>query len=159
MSTETYDNHPYDLPKGPSPIIPLLVVLGLCLLLRGHSSSFNLDRPLFSHSQNAIFIFIPILLLVITYSTSHTIILPLALILVLTYTVSTMLHVPLMLILIVYLAGTYLAFGKYNSEEIGWVCVLLLVFVLLHWVLSVERHQTGALVLGVVIFLCFHCFT
>ncbi|KAL3651030.1 hypothetical protein CASFOL_007433 [Castilleja foliolosa] len=164
MSTQTYDNHSYDLTKGPSPIIPLVAVVGLCLLLHGHSSSINLDRPLSSHTENSNFLtyltFIPILLLAITYSKSHTIILPLALTLVFTYTVSTMLDGRLMLILIVCLAGAYLTSVKYDGEEeLGWVCVLVLVFFLLHCVLSMERHQMGALVFAVVILLYFHCFT
>ncbi|PIN07924.1 hypothetical protein CDL12_19503 [Handroanthus impetiginosus] len=148
-------------PNGPSPIVPLLLVVGLGLLLRGNSSSITtLNLPLVSEGENAIFtcfIFIPILVLIAAYSTSHTILLPLALILV-TYTVTTMLLGPLMLILIIYLAGAYLASVKCNGEELGWGCVLVLVFFLLHWVLSEEGRQSGALVLAIMVFLCYHCF-
>ncbi|KAI3468528.1 hypothetical protein Pfo_025191 [Paulownia fortunei] len=156
MSTDTVKQPS----EGPSPIVPLLVVVGLGLLLRGNSSSISLDLPLVSDGENAIFtcfVFIPVLVLLAVYSTSHTIVLPLALILV-TYTVSTMLLGPLMLILIIYLASAYLASVKCNGEELGWGCMLVLVFFLLHWVLSEEGRQSGALVLAIMIFLCYHCF-
>ncbi|KAL0302525.1 UNVERIFIED_CONTAM: hypothetical protein Sangu_3096000 [Sesamum angustifolium] len=149
-----------DMPKGPSPIVPLLLVVGLGLLLRGSSSSVSLNLPLVSEGENAVFtcfIFIPVLVLLAVYSASHTIVLPLALILVM-YTVTTMLLGPLMLILIIYLAGAYLASVKCNGEELGWGCLLVIGFFLLHWVLSEEGRQSGVLVLAIMIFLCYHCF-
>lgn len=159
MSTDEV-KQPFDMAKGPSPILPLLLVVGLGLLLRGSASSLTLDLPLVSSGENALFtcfVFIPVLVLLAAYSTAHTIVLPLALILI-TYTVSTMLLGPLMLILIIYLAGAYLASVKCNGEELGWGCILVLVFFLLHWLLSQESRQSGALVLAVMIFLCYHCF-
>lgn len=150
----------FEMVKGPSPIVPLLLVVGLGLLLRGSATSMNLDLPLLSNGENAVFtcfVFIPVLVLLAVYSTSHRIVLPLALILV-TYTVSTMLLGPLMLILIIYLAGAYMASVKCDGEELGWGCILLLGFFLLHWVLSEESRQSGTLVLAIMIFLCYHCF-
>lgn len=151
---------PFEMTKGPSPILPLLLVVGLGLLLRGSASSLAFDLPLVSSGENALFtcfVFIPILLLLAAYSTAHTVVLPLALILI-TYTVSTMLLGPLMLILIVYLAGAYLASVKCNGEELAWGCVLVLGFFLLHWVLSQESRQSGALVMAIMMFLCYYCF-
>ncbi|KAL1552680.1 hypothetical protein AAHA92_13449 [Salvia divinorum] len=160
MNSDDDARQPFEMSKGPSPILPLLLVVGLGLLLRGSSSSLSLDLPLVSGGENALFtcfVFIPVLVLLAAYSTAHTIVLPLALILI-TYTVSTMLLGPLMLILIVYLAGAYLTSVKCNGEELGWGCILVLGFFLLHWVLSQESRQSGALVLAIMIFLCYHCF-
>ncbi|KAL8521434.1 hypothetical protein ACS0TY_011816 [Phlomoides rotata] len=159
MSTDNLKQS-LEMGKGPSPIVPLLLVVGLGLLLRGSATSMNLDLPLLSSGENAVFtcfVFIPVLVLLAVYSTSHTIVLPLALILV-TYTVSTMLLGPLVLILIIYLASTYMASVKCDGEELGWGCILVLGFFLLHWVLSEESRQSGALVLAIMIFLCYHCF-
>ncbi|KAL8063829.1 hypothetical protein ABFX02_01G052300 [Erythranthe guttata] len=163
MSTDTFNNGPLsETGKGPSPIVPLLAVVGLGLLLRGSTaaSMVSLDLPLVSDGENAIFtcfVFVPVLVLLAVYSSSHTIVLPLALIMMM-YTVSTVLLGPLVLILIVYLAGAYVATVECNGEELGWGCVMVLGFFLLHWVMSQEGRQSGALVLAVVIFLCYHCF-
>ncbi|KAG8382053.1 hypothetical protein BUALT_Bualt05G0036500 [Buddleja alternifolia] len=142
--------------RGPSPFIPLLLVVALGLLLRGTSFPINLSLPLVSEAENAVFlcfIFVPLLVPLAIYSTNHTIILPLALVLV-TYTVTTTLLGPLMLILIIYLGGVWLPLFKYDGEELGWGCLLVLVFILLQWVLSDEGRQSGALVLAILIFIC-----
>lgn len=143
--------------KGPSPLIPLLLVVALGLLLRGNSFPANLELPLVSDAEQAIFmciVLIPFLLLLAIYSTSHTIVLPLALILV-TYTVTTMLLGPLMLILVVYLASAYLPAFKCNGEDLGWGCLLLVGFLLLQWILSEEGRQSGALLVAVVVLICY----
>ncbi|GFP79360.1 hypothetical protein PHJA_000079500 [Phtheirospermum japonicum] len=144
--------------KGPSPLIPLLLVAGLGLLLRGNSFPLNLNLPSASEAESAIFmcvLLVPFVVLLAVYSATHTVVLPLLLAFV-TYTVSTMLLGPLMLILIVYVAGKYLSSFKCNDEELGWGCMLLLVFFLLQWVSLDEGRQSGALVVAIVIFACFH---
>lgn len=143
--------------KGPSPLIPLLLVVALGLLLRGNSFPLNLDLPLVSDAEQAVFmsiVFIPFLLFLALYSASHTIVLPLSLILA-TYTVTTMLLGPLMLILVVYLASAYLPAFKCNGEDLGWGCLLLVAFLLMHWILSEEGRQSGALLLAVVVLICY----
>ncbi|KAH6824454.1 hypothetical protein C2S53_002864 [Perilla frutescens var. hirtella] len=143
--------------KGPSPLIPLLLVVTLGLLLRGNSFPVSLELPLVSDAEQAIFmaiVFIPFLLFLAIYSANHAIVLPLALIFV-TYTVTTMLLGPLMLILIIYLASDYLPAFKSNGEELGWGCLLLVGFLLLQWILSEEGRQSGALLLAVVVLICY----
>ncbi|KAL3645795.1 hypothetical protein CASFOL_010975 [Castilleja foliolosa] len=143
--------------KGPSPLIPLLLVAGLGLFLRGNSFPFNFNLPSASEAESAIFIYVLSVpfLMILTVWANHMIVLALLLTLV-TYTVSTVLLGPLMLILIVYVAGKYLSSFKCNDEELGWGCVLLLVLFLLRWVSLDEGRQSGALVVAIVIFACFH---
>lgn len=146
--------------KGPSPVIPLLLVVALGLLLRSNSFplTLNLNLPLVSEAENAILmfvLFIPILVIMAIYSASHTILLPIAVVLTM-YTVSTILLGPLMLISIVYLAGGWLPAFKCNGEELGWGCLAVLVFFLVQWALSDEGRQSGALVLAIVVLLCYH---
>lgn len=154
---DTDKQHPSEMP---SPIVPLVLVVGLGLLLRGSSSSMALNLPLVSDGENALFtclIFIPVLLFLAIYSTSHAIVLPLALVLVM-YTVTTTLLGPLVLILIIFVGGTYLTSVKCNGDELGWGFLLVFGFFMLHWVLSQEGRQSGALVLAIMGFLCYHCF-
>ncbi|KAL2234600.1 UNVERIFIED_CONTAM: hypothetical protein Sindi_1192200 [Sesamum indicum] len=132
--------------KGPSPLIPLLMVVALGLLLRGTSFPTNLGLPSVTEAESAVFMCffcIPLLVILAMYSTTQTTVLPLALVLV-TYTVSTMLLGPLMLILIVYLAGACLPYFGCNGEDLGWGCLLIVVFVLLQWAFFEEGRQSGA---------------
>ncbi|KAK4422454.1 hypothetical protein Salat_1827900 [Sesamum alatum] len=144
--------------KGPSPLIPLLLVVALGLLLRGSSFPTNLGLPAITEAESVVFtcfFCIPFLVILAIYSTTHTIVLPLALVLV-TYTVSTMLLGPLVLILLVYLAGACLPSFRGNGEDLGWGCLLIVVFVLLQWGFSEEGRQSGALVVAIVIFFYYY---
>lgn len=143
--------------KGPSPLIPLLLVVTLGLLLRGNSFPASLELPLVSDAEHAVFmaiVIIPFLLFLALYSARYTIVIPLATILV-TYTVSTMLLGPLMLILVIYLASDHLPAFKSNSEDLGWGCLLLVGFLLLQWILSEEGRQSGALIVALVVLICY----
>ncbi|KAL1556918.1 hypothetical protein AAHA92_12473 [Salvia divinorum] len=144
--------------KGPSPLIPLALVVLLGLLLRGASFPLSLDHlPLASEAEHAVFmciVLIPFLLVLALYSASHTVVLPLALILA-AYTVTTMLLGPLMLILVVYLASAYLPVLKCDGEDLGWGCFLILSFMLLQWILSEGGRQSGVLLLAIVALICY----
>lgn len=143
--------------KGPSPLIPLALVVLLGLLLRGASLPLDLHLPLASEAEHAVFmciVMIPFLLVLALYSASHTVVLPLALVLA-AYTVTTMLLGPLMLILVLYLASAYLPAFKCDGEELGWGCLLILSFMVLKWILSEEGRQSGALLLAVVALICY----
>ncbi|CAA2956331.1 hypothetical protein CDL12_19503, partial [Olea europaea subsp. europaea] len=125
--------------KGPSPIIPLLLAVSLGLLLRGQS---QINLPLVSEAENAVFkfvVFVPFLVFLTVYSTTHTIVAPLALILIV-YTVTTMLFGPLVLILIIHIVNSSSAF--LNSDgELRWEFLLVLVFFVLNWVVSDSGRQ------------------
>ncbi|KAL2517301.1 Uncharacterized protein Adt_13548 [Abeliophyllum distichum] len=141
--------------KGPSPIIPLLLAVSLGLLLRGHS---QINLPIISEAENAMFtfvVFIPFLVLLTIYSTTHTIVVPLALVLIM-YTVTTMLLGPLVLILILYIANSCSAFLKSDGEELGWGFLLVLVFFVLNWVVSDAGRQWGVIVLAILIYVLYH---
>ncbi|KAL9167742.1 hypothetical protein ABFS82_05G117000 [Erythranthe guttata] len=154
---------------GPSPLIPLLLVVSLGLLLRMNDSiifPINLIPDYYlpllaeiSDAENAIFLCvlcIPFLVALAVYSSSHSIVLPIALVLV-TYTVATVLLGPLVIILIVYMGGVWLpCFKCYGSEEFGLGCLFVLVFFLMQQGFSDEGGRSGAVILAVVIFFCYH---
>ncbi|KAL7111928.1 hypothetical protein ACP275_05G120100 [Erythranthe tilingii] len=154
---------------GPSPLIPLLLVVSLGLLLRMNDSiifPINLNPDYYlpllaeiSDAENAIFMFVlcvPFLVALAVYSSSHSIVLPIALVLV-TYTVATVLLGPLVLILIVYMGGVWLpCFKCDSSEEFGLGCLLVLVFFFMQRSFSDEGGRSGAVILAVVIFFCYH---
>lgn len=140
--------------KGPSPIIPLLLAVSLGLLLRGQS---QINLPLVSEAENAVFkfvVFVPFLVFLTVYSTTHTIVAPLAAIQIV-YTVTTMLFGPLVLILIIHIVNSSSAFLKSDGEP-RWEFLLVLVFFVLNWVVSDSGRQCGALMLALLIYVLFH---
>ncbi|KAL8498686.1 hypothetical protein ACS0TY_021865 [Phlomoides rotata] len=144
--------------KGPSPLIPLLLVVALGLLLRSDSFPAALNLPLVSEAENTLFTFIiliPFVVLVAIYSTTHSILLPLALLLV-TYTVTTKLLGPLTLILIVYLVSVCSPSFKCNGEELAWGCALALGFFVLHWLLADEGRHWPTVIIAIILFFSFH---
>ncbi|KAL6547691.1 hypothetical protein OROHE_009396 [Orobanche hederae] len=149
--------------KGPSPLIPLLLLVALGLLLHSNSFPATLNLPLASEAENTIIsciLFVPFLVLLDIYSTNHAILVPLALLLV-TYVISTMLLGPLMLISIALVATKYSSsFKECNLEELGWGCLSLVFFLLLllpQWVSLDEGRQSEALlVAAIMIFVYYH---
>ncbi|CAA0838271.1 Unknown protein [Striga hermonthica] len=139
--------------NGPSPLIPLLLVAALGLVLRGNSFPLSLNLPNASEAENVIFtcfLFVPFLAL------GYTFMLPLAILFVV-YMVSTMLLGPLVLILAAYIATKCSTFFGGNGEELGWGCLLLLVFFLLQWASIDEGRWSGPVFfVAVVMFVCCH---
>lgn len=90
--------------KGPSPLIPLLLVLTLGLLLHGQCliNTVSLAEDI----NLTFFLVIPLLAILLVHYTTQSIMLPLSVIL-LTYTVSKILIGPLVLVIIIYLASFY----------------------------------------------------
>lgn len=153
--------------KGPSPIIPLLLVLILGLVLLGQTLIRNLSLVLEAQDTTFTFIlFIPLLACLFIYYTTQTIILPLALILI-TYMVTKMLLGPLVLILIVYLSmccgSSYqwrhgnASAGAHSLRDVdengGWWWMLLAIaFLTLHGMFSLEEGSKWGLALVIVLF-------
>lgn len=154
--------------KGPSPIIPLLLVLILGLLLLGQTLMRNLSLVFEAQDTTFTFVlFIPLLACLLIYYTTQTIILPLALILT-TYMVTKMLLGPLILILIVYLSMCYGSSYRWrhgnasarahslrdvDDENGGWSWVLVAIaFLILHGIFSVGEENKWVLALVIVLF-------
>lgn len=93
--------------KGPSPLVPLLLVLSLGLLLHGQNIIERISLALDIEDINFTFyFFIPLLAIVFVYYTTQSILTSLIVIL-LTYTVFKILFGPLLLVVLLCLAIIY----------------------------------------------------
>lgn len=153
------NHHPFKMAEAPSPLIPLLLVVAFGLLLRGNVGGLILDIPLvLSDTENAVFLcvlLVPFTVLLAIYSNTYTIAMPILFAMVI-YAVTATLLGPLVLILVVYLTCTCLPCFNCNGEELGWVCLVGLGFLLMKWVVLDEGRQWGVLALAVTVYLCYH---
>lgn len=156
--------------KGPSPLIPLLLVLTLVLLLYGHSLVIN-TISLVEDLNFTFFILIPLLAIFLLYNSTQSIILPLSFIL-LSYTFSKILVVPLVLVIIIYLTSFYSSFfqgNRYKQSRVyeyedefggwGWLLLVLIFFVCQVMSFKVEGNAWGFVVVVVIFFFLYNCFS
>lgn len=156
--------------KGPSPMIPLLLVLTLVLLLYGHSLIIN-TISLGEDLNFTFFLLIPLLTIFLLYNTTQSIILPLSFVL-LSYTFSKILFLPLVLVIIIYLASFYLPYfqeNRYRQSRVhgyedefggwGWLFLVLIFLVCQVMFFKAEGNAWGIFVVVVIFFFLYNCFS
>nr|GMD94388.1 hypothetical protein MIMGU_mgv1a015239mg [Ipomoea batatas] len=164
--------------KGPSPLIPLLIVLTLGLLLHGETMmgyfSFALEVSE-DTSFFAVFLVFPVLALLGLYYTSQAIILPALTVLLVMYWLTKILLWPLFLVFLVCLAVllgsssssvqwefSYRSGVRFNGGGgefggWGWWLLLLVAFLVLHGVFNfAEGNGWGFALLAVFLFVVYN---
>lgn len=157
--------------KGPSPFVPLLLVLILGLLLHGQNITESVSLALDIEDINFTFsIFIPFLAIVFVYYTTQSILASLIIIL-LTYTILKILLGPLLLVvllcLIIIYAPSLQGYNNYyyrvrdGEDEFrrwGWLYIILIFLVFQVMFSSTQGNEWGLAMLGLVIYFFFNFF-
>lgn len=162
--------------KGPSPLVPLLLVLSLGLLLHGQNIIERISLALdIEDIEFTFYFFIPLLAIVFVYYTTQSIIASLVVIL-LTYTVLKILLGPLLLVVLLCLAIIYASslqgydnYYYYQQTRIyrvrdhedefrrwGWLAIIL-IFLAFQVLFSIAQgNEWGLAMLALVIFFLFY---
>lgn len=157
---------------GPSPFVPLLLVLSLGLLLHGQNIIERVPLALdIEEIYFTFYIFIPFLAVVFVYCTTQSILASLIVIL-LTYTVLKILLGPLLLVvllcLIIIYAPSLQGYNNYyyrvrdNEDEFrrwGWLYIILIFLGFQVMFSSTQGKEWGLAMLGVVIYFLFNFFS
>lgn len=161
--------------KGPSPLIPLLLVFTLGLLLHGETMMGYFSSAL-ETAQDTSFFIVPVLTVLVMYYTTQTFILPAVTIALMIYLVTKILLGPLFLIFLLcltaflgsssslqwqysYRSAVRINGGSYGDEfgGWGWLLLLLLVFLALHGVFSfAEGNEWAFALLAVLVFVAYN---